>query len=385
MDIKPSSRINGPQRPLRKPDAVIDEAVEDEVDTKKNRWYRRIGWWWIVIALGVVLMAGLGVWWYLGQKKATTVDVHKAVLPPKPKTVENPLTGAQVSAADAAMPAVGIMIENLDPNARPQSGLGQAGIVYEALAEGGITRFLAIFQQPYPTTIGPVRSLRPYYLDWDQEYQTPIAHAGGSMPALAALPLSGAEDINALLYDGSYFYRAADRAAPHNFYTNNILLPQLQLKLGFNKPLSVQGRPRKTDQPASGVVAHPTININFSYSDYAVEYKYDGPSDSYARWMAGTTHVDRNTNKQIMVKNVIVEYIPVSYSTQGNGDPQTNYADIGSGKALVFMDGNVTTATWTKTSATSQTQIADASGNPIKLNVGNTWFEMVPTTNQVTY
>ena len=101
--------------------------------------------------------------------------------------------------------------------------------------------------------------------------------------------------------------------------------------------------------------------------------------------MAGTTHVDRNTNKQIMVKNVIVEYIPVSYSTQGNGDPQTNYADIGSGKALVFMDGNVTTATWTKTSATSQTQIADASGNPIKLNVGNTWFEMVPTTNQVTY
>jgi hypothetical protein len=395
MDIKPgSAKSPKPTRSQRKPDAVIDEALEDQLDNqrdvkklpkdKQRRWYKRLGWWWLVIILALIALGGAGAWWYILQAKPTAVKVNAYVAPPKPKVVADPLTGLPVTPEAAAQPVVGVMVENLDPNARPQSGLGQAGIVYEALAEGGITRFLSIYQEPFPATIGPVRSLRPYYLDWDLEYGIAIAHAGGSIPALAEVPTSGVEDINALA-SGTSFYRTSDRLAPHNLYTNAALLAQLLQTRGFAKAPTFTPLPRKADQPPKGVVPHPTISINFSYSDYAVQYRYDQPSNSYARWMAGTQHVDRNTGKQIYVKNVIVEYIPVSYSTQADGDPQTNYADVGSGKAIVFDDGNATTATWAKTTQSAQTTIDDANGKPIKLNAGNTWFEMVPTINTVTY
>jgi hypothetical protein len=386
MDIKPTKPEPKRVKVEREPDAVIDETKPETIPKpKKKRWYKRLGWWWLAIGLAVVALASAGYWWYLAQAKPVAIVVHKAVAPPKPVVVADPLTGLPVSASQAAQPMVGVMIENLDPDARPQSGLSSAGVVYEALAEGGITRFLAIFQYPLPASIGPVRSLRPYYLDWDLEYGIPIAHAGGSQPALANVSTTHVEDINALVYDGSYFFRTTDRYAPHNLYTNNVLLPQLVAKLGFAKAPSFTPRLRKKDQPPKGVVPHPTIDINFSYSDYAVEYRYDAPTNSYARWMAGVPHVDRNTGKQIMVKNVVVLYAPTSYSTQPDGKPETDIADVGSGKALVFTDGNVTVGTWTKSSQVAQTKLTNAAGKTIPLNAGNTWFSTVPSTNTVTY
>jgi len=101
--------------------------------------------------------------------------------------------------------------------------------------------------------------------------------------------------------------------------------------------------------------------------------------------MGGVAHVDRNSGKQIMVKNVVVQYTSTSYSTQPDGKPETDIADIGTGKALVFTDGTVTVATWTKASQTAPTQLTDAAGQPIALNAGNTWFSVVPTVNTVTY
>ena len=137
-------------------------------------------------------------------------------------------------------------------------------MVYEALAEGGITRFLAIFQEPLPISLGPVRSLRPYYLDWGLEYGVPVAHAGGSQPALAEVPELGLKDINALEYDGSYFFRTTGRVAPHNLYTNSTLLPELVSKLGFDTAPSFTPLPRKADAPMA-TPSNPVININFSH------------------------------------------------------------------------------------------------------------------------
>jgi hypothetical protein len=385
MDIKPAAPQPKPVRVERQPDAVIDEAQEQTKLVKKGRWYRRIGWWWIVIVLVIIAAAGAGTWWWLTRAKPVAVTVHKVVLPPKPTTVPAPLTGLSVTTAQAAEPIIGVMIENLYPDARPQSGLSAAGVVYEALVEGGITRFLAIFQEPLPTPIGPVRSLRPYYLDWGLEYGIPIAHAGGSQPALANVSTTHVQDINALLYDGSSFYRTTDRLAPHNLYTNDQLLSALDARLGFAKAPTFTPRVRKKDAPVKGVVPHPTIDISFSYSDYAVEYRYDAASNSYARWMAGTPHVDRNSGKQIMVKNVVVLYAPTSYSTQPDGKPETDISDVGSGKAVVFTDGSATIGTWTKASQTAQTTLTDSTGKAIELNAGNTWFSTVPTTNAVTY
>jgi DUF3048 family protein len=352
---------------------------------QKVRWYRSR--WTYAAVVVLILLGGGGVaWWKLVADASKPAPKAAVVVKPKPPApIYDPLTGLAVpTTAAAQQPVIGVMIENLYPDARPQSGLGEAGVVYEALAEGGITRFLAIFQEPLPPSIGPVRSLRPYYLDWGLEYGIPVAHAGGSQPALAAVPTSGLKDINALVYDGSYFFRTTDREAPHNLYTDDQKLAALDTKLGFASAPTFKPLPRKADK-AEAKPTHPTIKINFSSSPYAVEYDFNPAADDYLRSMGGAPHIERNTGQQIQVKNVVVEFVPTSYATQDDGKPETDLNLIGQGQALVFEDGGVTPGTWNKSSASAQTQLLDASGKPITFNRGTTWYEVVPTITTVSY
>jgi hypothetical protein len=371
------------------PAPIVSESPVHPPAHPKRRWYRS-RWFYVALVILVILLTSGGLVWYkLASSKHVPAVVAKITSTPTPTPtptiIYDSLTGLPVaSTAAAADPVVGVMIENLFPNARPQSGLGQAGVVYEALAEGGITRFLAIFQEPLPVSLGPVRSLRPYYLDWGLEYGIPIAHAGGSQPALAEVPELGLKDINALVYDGSYFFRTTDRAAPHNLYTNSTLLPQLVTKLGFATAPTFQALPRKSDAPQA-TPSNPVININFSSSEYAVQYNYVAASDKYLRDMGGVAHIDRNTGQQISVKNIVVEFVPTTYSTQDDGKPETDMNLIGQGRTLVFEDGGVITGTWNKSSAAAQTQLLDTTGKPIQFNRGNTWYEVVPTNAGVSY
>lgn len=343
----------------------------------------------IIVAI-VILLFGIGAasWFIYRQPTPTTstggITTTTNNSPAAPTTVADPLTGLQVSSDAAAKPVVGVMIENLYPDARPQSGLSQAGVVYEALAEGGITRFLAVFQEPLPTSIGPVRSLRPYYLRWGLEYNIPVTHAGGSQPALSDIATLGMKNIDALAYDGSYFYRATDRLAPHNLYTNDAKLSALVSKLGFASAPTFTPLARKADSPLA-TPTHTKIDINYGKADYNVEWIYDAASNSYLRAQGGTIQKDRNTSVQIASKNIIVEYTPTTYSTQPDGKPETNINLTGTGKALVFMDGDVVNATWSKPSDSAQTTFSDSTGSAVKFNNGNIWYEVVPTGNGVTY
>jgi hypothetical protein len=352
--------------------------------------HRFIGWRLYAVVAACLLL--VGALYVAHQAMATKSIAAKATVRPTPKPTPaptpppaSPLTGQPVAtAAAAAQPVIGVMIENLYPDARPQSGLSAAGVVYEALAEGGITRFLSIFQEPLPSSLGPVRSLRPYYLDWGLEYGVPVAHAGGSQPALAEIAPLGLKDINALVYDGSYFFRTSDRAAPHNLYTNDQLLSKLDTSLGFAVAPTFTPMPRKADTPPTAA-PHGDIAINFSTAPYSVHYVFNLAVDAYMRFMGGVPHIDRNTGAQIQVKNIVVEFVPTTYGTQDDGKPETNYALTGSGQALVFTDGTVTPATWTKPSDAAATQILSASGKQVSFNRGNTWYEIVPTGTTVTY
>jgi hypothetical protein len=377
------------QQSLEKP--VINPSTPDTLGKKPNRFvvfikrHKKP----ILIATPIIIAFGalIGIWFYYQQPTPTPAPAKvtsKAVSAPKPTTVADPLTGQQVSATAAAQPVVGVMIENLYPDARPQSGLSQAGVVYQALAEGGITRFLAIFQEPLPTSIGPVRSLRPYYLDWGLEYNIPVTHAGGSEPALAEIKPLGLKNIDALAYDGSYFFRTSDRAAPHNLYTNNADLSALVAKLGWATAPTFTPLMRKVDAPLA-TASHTKIDITFgTMAEYNVEWQYDATDNDYLFFQGGTAQDDRNTNLQITSKNIVVEFTPTSYTTQSDGKPETDINLIGSGKALVFEDGDAITATWSKASNSAQTVITDSTGAPVKFNAGNTWYEVVPTGSAVT-
>lgn len=152
----------------------------------------------------------------------------------------------------------------------------------------------------------------------------------------------------------------------------------------YNKPASFTASPRQKDAPAA-TPANTLITVNYSTIGYQAKYSYVAASNNYARSLAGAPHVDRNNNQQIMVKNVVVQYIPTTYGKTRIGELSTRMATPGSGKAIVFRDGTAIEATWTKTSHSSRTKLLDAAGKEIPLNAGNTWYNIVPVGNSVTY
>lgn len=339
----------------------------------------------LVVVLGLLVILPAAVWAYLESTKpvervSQEVNVKKPA--PKPQTAASPLSGLQVDPALAARPVTAVVIEN-HTGARPQSGLSDAGVVYEALAEGGITRFLAFYLENRPKELGPVRSLRTYFVDWALEFNAPVAHAGGNADALDLVGPLGMKDMNQFAY-GGYFYRTADRFAPHNLYTTSDQLDQLEARLGYNKPASFKPSPRKKDTP-SAQPSHPVINVNYSYNGYQVEYKYNAGCNCYDRLLAGSPQIDRNTGAAIQVKNVVVEYMPTSYGTTRIGEQTVIMGTPGSGRAIVFTDGGAVEGTWSKASHTERTRLLDGSGKDIPLNAGSTWYSIVPPDRAVNY
>lgn len=287
--------------------------------------------------------------------------------PPKP--VYSQLMGIEVDPNVAKRPVLGVMIEN-HPDARPQSGLSDAGIVFEAVAEGGITRYLALYQENQPDNLGPIRSLRAYYLDWAMGLDAAIAHVGGSADALSLVDSRNAKSLSQLAHPDPY-QRVGTKQAPHNVYSSVNSLRGLMNELGFVDSSKFNEFPRSLESPAQTPNA-TKININFSFGEYAVEYRYNTEANNYTRYLAGAPDIDANTSKPIVVKNVVVLKLagPISNA-------------IGNGQALIYKDGTVASGTWRQSSFRDRVTLADTEGNEIPLNRGNTWFAALPNAGSV--
>jgi len=338
----------------------------------------------VLISVITILIIGAGAAMAFGvfKPQATVVKIIKKQ-PPKPTTIASPLSGVQVSPELAKRPITAVVIEN-HTDARPQSGLQDAGVVYEALAEGGITRFLAFFLENKPKEIGPVRSIRTYFVDWALEFNAPVAHVGGNIDALDMISPLRLKSMNQFS-NGNYYYRTNDRYAPHNMYTTTEKLDALEKKLGYDDESDFTPTPRVAKEKAATTADHPNIHINYSYNGYQVDYTYTAATNDYARSLAGKPHIDRNTNQQIRVKNVVVQYMSTSYGTTRIGEQTVIMGTPGSGKAVIFRDGTAIEGTWSKPSHSTRTKFVDAQGMEIKLNPGNTWYSIVPVGNSVTY
>lgn len=342
----------------------------------------------------LVLMFGVGAGWtHLHPKRTVIADtpVKKAAVPkpvPPPPPILSTLTGLPV--ADASVnqrPVTGVMIEN-SLDARPQSGLDQAGVVYEAIAEGGITRFLALYQDSTPAYVGPVRSVRPYYLQWCMGFDCAIAHVGGSPEAMKDIPAWGVKNLDQFYNSGAY-QRISSRYAPHNVYTSMAQLNQLEAskKMGA---ADYKGFPRKKDAPSATPTAK-SVNLSISGAAYAgggaydVHYDYDTASNSYKRNEGGKPHMEvSKSGAQTQITPKVVVALVMKYGLEAD-DHHSSYNVIGSGQAFVFQDGTVTTGTWSKSDASSQLTLTDASGQPIKLNAGQTWITAMSAAKNVTY
>ncbi len=319
-------------------------------------------------------------------KQAVAV-VKKKEAPKPPPPIVSPLTGAVVTAEQAARPITAIMIEN-STDARPQSGLRDAGVVYEAIAEGGITRFLTLFQENRPSYIGPVRSVRPYYLDWAAPFDGGIAHVGGSFDALQQIrnPAEGMKDLDQFFNAGS-FWRIPERYAPHNVYTSFDRLDQLNKSKGFTSS-KFTSWPRKADAP-SATPDPKSIDIGISGFFFNVHYQYDPSTNTYMRSEGGKPHVDvltaqDNAPQQLHPKTVIVLIMPYSYGPADDGARST-YGTTGSGAAYVFQDGRLVIGTWAKADRKSQIAFNDSDNKPIPLNAGQTWITMLSDPGNLKY
>lgn len=327
-----------------------------------------------LIAVGLVLAGGLttaAIVWQKPEKKQTASVKQAPVVKPKP-VYHAPLTGEVVADEAATTTAVtGIMIEN-SPDARPQSGLKDAEIVYEAIAEGGITRFLALYQQHRPEIIGPVRSIRLYYIDWLTPYDASIAHIGGSAAALQLVRSGGYRDIDQF-FNAAYYRRATDRAAPHNVYTSFSKLNELNASKGYN--VSAPRTFERADDEAAPPQDGTQINLKISGPLYDSSYAYDPATKLYARSQAGAPHADREAG-QIQAKVVIA--LRVNMQRVMEDGYRESIATSGSGEATIFQNGHAIKATWSKDDRASQLRFTDAAGQPIKLARGTTWISAIP-------
>lgn len=288
------------------------------------------------------------------------------------------LDGASYDADKAKRHPLAVSVEN-HPDARPQSGLIKASVVYEAITEGGITRYLAIYGPQDATEIGPIRSARLFFMDWLKEYDAFFAHAGGNEDALANIDKYQIKNLDDAK---GYFYRDSkgkNVASEHTLFSSTEKLYEYAKSKGFDiansnfTPLIF-----KKDGPALEV-GGKGVAIDFSGSPtYAVRWNYDPKTNSYLRFLAGTEHKDRTTGDQITAKNIVIQTVERTFQPTGSyGSQNYVFKTIGEGKASVLRDGQVISATWKKDSLTSRTKFYDETNKEIQFNPGATWYEII--------
>ncbi|MFZ1258514.1 MAG: DUF3048 domain-containing protein [Candidatus Saccharimonas sp.] len=330
---------------------------------------------YVLIAIGLSV-ASLMIMLVLYYKKPVHTPASNPVAQQKKATPApifySPLTGKPVAnQAATTQPVTAIMIEN-SPDARPQSGLKDAGIVYEAIAEGGITRFLTLHQEGKPQLIGPVRSLRMYYLDWAAPYNASIAHIGGSYNALQEVRNGQYRDIDQF-FNAQYYWRATDRAAPHNVYTSFEKLDALNATKGYTSS-TFTGFTR-SNSTATPTPTATSIDLNFSSALYNTHYDYDKTSNTYMRSIGGEASNDREGGR---ITPAVVVALKVDMTTVYEDGWRQSITTTGSGGAVVFQNGQVTECTWRKNDRAAPLELLAADGKTLPLARGQTWIAAIP-------
>lgn len=271
------------------------------------------------------------------------------------------------------------VIEN-SPAARPQTGLQTADVVYEVPVEGSITRFVCVFSDNVPEKIMPIRSARPPFLYIQNEWNAVFMHFGGSGEkevdfnkpySYYGHPLKKQVKIDVDGLKGKWnkiYKRISGIKAPHNVEANALAAQALY---DYNpEPLHwLFGQ--DTAYPGE-TVSKISLKMCADKENY-VSYEYDAKSDTYLRFMEGKKFSSKETNEQVHVKNIIVQY-----STYDSVEGIKLWKLVGSGNADIYVGGKLVKGKWERKSESSKTVFYDAEGKQIVLRPGNTWIHLHP-------
>lgn len=342
----------------------------------KNKYF-------ILFASVIIVVGGVLIYVELTKPVDKSITNTQRIPTPVDTRVQSKLMGIKVDPEVNNKKILAVVVEN-HPDARPQSGLDKASIVYETIAEGGITRFLALYQENECSEIGPVRSARTYFVDWDLEYDALFAHVGGNVDALDEIGPLGVQDINQF-WNATYFWRDNSRYAPHNVYTTTDKLRAAGTRAKYPTTSNFKGLEFKSDEAQEKRPQTAQLKVDFSGYQFDPVYTYDRNNNVWLRSLGGTPFKDKKTGQQIAPKNVVVEMTPFAYGKTRLGEQTTMITTVGSGRALFYIDGQQIEGTWEKSDRKSQTVFKDANGNPIKFDAGQTWIEVIPSGNGVNY
>ncbi|MEO2508388.1 DUF3048 domain-containing protein [Clostridium paraputrificum] len=289
-----------------------------------------------------------------------------------------PYTGEECDQTSINNTPFMVMVEN-SPAARPQSGLSQADIIYETSAEGGIPRFMALFHSQSPSTIGPVRSVRPYYITLSRENSLPFAHCGGSLDALNEIKQDNSiMSINEISKE-HYFWRDSTRKAPHNLYTSSEKIRSFISTTDWNvKPKNFSNFDneyyKKDDYKACDDIS---ITIN---NHYNTSYTYN--NNVYTKYMDDEKAWDMAYESPLEFSNVIIQKTDINLAEDGL---HLDINLIGEGDGLLLSNGKILDIKWRKYSELSETKLYDMNGNELPLSAGKTIWHIVDNKTSIKY
>jgi hypothetical protein len=300
-----------------------------------------------------------------------TPDYTSTYSPPPPTFIA-PLTG-EVVPAPLTNPSIAAKVDN-HPDARPQFGLEHTDIVFEELVEGGLSRYVAIWQSDVPAEIGPVRSIRPMDPDIVSPFGGIIAYSGGQYRFVQAMEQTNVYNaIHGQSDTDDTFYRTDLRDSPHDVL---VLAPQV-IGQHLDLPAPQQQFPYSLDTPSATAARDgaPISTINLVLGGSATpSWAWDPAKLAYNRFMTGGAPDTDQAGAQLTAVNVVVLSVPIDY---GYGIPDTLL--IGSGQAWVSTGGGTVHGSWSKGSRAELIRVVDDHGVPVRLAPGNTWIELVPT------
>ncbi|WP_235991653.1 DUF3048 domain-containing protein [Metabacillus schmidteae] len=290
------------------------------------------------------------------------------------ESVVSPLTGIESEEQNVTQRPVGVMINN-HPAARPQSGLTKADIVYEVLAEGNITRFLAIFQSEIPDIIGPVRSARPYYIDLSKGYNALYIAHGYSPDALEKLSNGEVDSLNGMEYDGTLFWRADHRKAPHNSYISKENILEGAISKQYEVASEVEPYEFLTEEEEKNLEGKQANKFVIKYDNsqtWHATYEYNQTEKSYSRYSNNQQTVDLESNDPVKLSNILVLEMDHSIiDDYGRRD-----IDLTSrGKAILLQNGLMQEVEWVNKDGRI---LPIKDGNIVKFVPGKTWINIVP-------
>lgn len=341
---------------------------------------------------------------------------HFVIDPSLPKTEVCPLNGQKFTKPERELwekrRPLAVMIENHE-EARPQSGMSYADIVYETVAEGGITRFMGVFYcgvAAYNIGFAPVRSARTYFLDWVSEYDALYNHVGGAgqcndptvderAKALCQIDKYGIKDMDQFAIPFPTCYRNYDRldhpvATEHTMVCYSDKLYELAQKrnwtnvdedgVAWDKNFTEwKFKDDAKDSEKGSVASFSFVHWESYEAGYRVTWNYDATENIYKRVNGGQPHLDLETGKQLTAKNIVVQFAKETVGVDEHA--HLLYGTIGTGKALIFQDGKVIVGTWKKQTRTSRTVFLDEKGKEVSFVRGQIWIEVVALDTKVTY